>query len=194
MSAQLQQITGHNPISMRQRQSPLRSLYASDPDQAWITDSATTSSDDVDTAQAIHGQVAIGNGTPVKLDTGNHVAIGGDSDLPNPGEILAAALAACLDSTVRIIANLTEVRITHLEVAVDFKVDVRGTLMVDRTVPVGFQEAEVCVHMLADGASDAQLDMVLKAAEKCCVVMQTLRNPPAMRVSRTASINQEQAS
>lgn len=189
MSAQTQQIADHNPIEMKQRQAPLRTLYATDPGQAWITDSATTSSDDVDTAQAIHGQVFIGGDAPVRLDTGNHVAIGGESDLPNPGEILAAALAACFDSTIRIVANLMSVRLTHLKVSVDFRVDVRGTLMVDRSVPVGFQEADVCVHMSGDGANQAQLDMVLMAAEKCCVVMQTLRNPPALRVSRTASIN-----
>lgn len=189
MFAQQHHMTETTPVCMKQRQAPLRSQYVTDPGEAWITDSAATSCHEVDTAQAIHGQVTFGDGTPATLNTGIRRAIGGNSDLPNPGEILAAALATCLDSTIRIIANLMGVRLTHLEVRTDLKVDVRGTLMVNRTVPVGFQDVQVRITMSSEGASDAQLDMLLKAAEKSCVVLQTLRDPPAIAVSRTATVN-----
>jgi hypothetical protein len=36
---------------------------------------------------------------------GTHTAVGGESDYPVPGELLCAAVASCLDSTIRTIAN-----------------------------------------------------------------------------------------
>ena len=175
------------PVGMKQRQAPLRSRYMSEPQAAMITDSARTLCHEVDLSHPVHGQVVCGDGRPVTIDTGIHRAVGGYSDLPNPGEILAAALAACLDGTIRIIANMMDVQLTHLAVSVDFKVDVRGTLMMDPAVPVGFQDAQICVEMAAGNVPDAVLDKLLKSAEHCCVVMQTLRNPPAINVNRTAA-------
>ena len=171
------------PAVMKQRQAPLRKRYRHEPDAAWITDGARTRCDAIGLTTPIHGQVVFGDGEPATLNTGIHRAVGGESDLPNPGEILAAALASCLDSTIRFVADQMGIVLSHLDVAVDFKVDVRGTLMVDRDVPVGFQEAQIMVNMSAIEASNEQLDMILKTAERCCVVMQTLRHPPAISVS-----------
>jgi uncharacterized OsmC-like protein len=53
--------------------------------------------------------------------------------------MLCAALAACLDSTIRIIADHLDVTLSSLEVGVTAEVDVRGTLLMDRKVPGGFQ-------------------------------------------------------
>ncbi len=184
MLAQPAQTQETPAVSMKQRQAPLRRLYQDAPGAARIIDSARTSCDDINALHPAHGRVVIGKTQPTGLDTGIHEAIGGFHDLPNPGEILAAALASCLDSTIRIIANLMNVELDHLEVSVDLAVDVRGTLMIERSVPVGFQSADIEVNMAAEGASDAQLDMILKAAEKCCVIMQTLRNPPALNIKR----------
>ena len=46
-----------------------------------------------------------GTGIPASQRIGIHTAVGGNCDFPNPGELLSAALAGCLDTTVRIIAN-----------------------------------------------------------------------------------------
>jgi uncharacterized OsmC-like protein len=70
---------------------------------------------------------------------GIHHAVGGYHDAPNPGDLLCAALASCLDSTLRIIAARLGVRLVALEVDVTADVDVRGTLMLDRAVPVGLR-------------------------------------------------------
>lgn len=70
---------------------------------------------------------------------GIHRAVGGYHDAPNPGDILCAALASCLDSTIRIIADRLGITLTSLEVDVTAEVDVRGTLVVNRDIPVGFQ-------------------------------------------------------
>lgn len=64
-----------------------------------------------------------------------------DHDAPNPGDMLCGALAACMDSTIRKVADHLGVTLTSLEVKVAAEVDVRGCLAVDRKVPVGFQNA-----------------------------------------------------
>jgi uncharacterized OsmC-like protein len=96
--------------------------------------------------------------------------------LPNPGEILCAALASCLDATLRIIADRLEVQIQSLKVEVEGEVDVRGTLLVDPGVPVGFQQMRCRVDLQPGANADAgKVQMLLAATERCCVVLQTLR-------------------
>lgn len=103
--------------------------------------------------------------------------MGGDHDLPNPGDLLSAALAACLDSTIRIIADRNGVVLDHLVVDVRSEVDVRGTHMVDTSVPVGFQgiTCDICARA-ADGTDPALVRKIVVAAERSCVNLQTLRN------------------
>ena len=107
---------------------------------------------------------------------GIHRAVGGDHDLPNPGDLLCAALAACLDATIRMIADHFRVPLASLQVKVAAECDVRGCLMVDPAVPVGFQRLHCSVRLVPEGDVDRDdLHGLLAAAEKCCVVMQTLR-------------------
>lgn len=42
----------------------------------------------------------------VRVPVGVHRAVGGLHDAPTPGDLLCAALAACQDSTFRMIANI----------------------------------------------------------------------------------------
>lgn len=159
---------------VKQRQKPLQSRYTDAPDEARIKDHAVAKSGGAD---PFHGSVTAGDGQGAPWDFGIHRAVGGDHDLPNPGDILSAALAACLDSTLRMIAARMGVALQSLEVAVDGHVDVRGCLMVDETVPVGFQRFEVDVQLKPAGGTDpAQVKMLTSAAEQCCVVLQTLRS------------------
>ncbi len=171
------------PISMKARQEPLMRKYAEDPDEAWITDSATTSSDHISADQPIHTQVTFGISMPASQRIGIHRKVGGNCDFPNPGEMLSAALASCLDTATRIIANRLGIPLKRLQVTVNAKVDARGTLRVDESVPVGFQsiDVRVCIEA-AKGVTQQQVGMLLKAAEHSCVVLQTLRNAPQISV------------
>jgi len=160
----------------RARQDPLRERYKVAPQEAWI----------VDRARAIRGVETDpfhGTVTPGSKDYGIawpfaiHAAVGGDHDGPNPGDLLCTALAACLDSTIRIIADRLRVPLASLEVDVTAEVDVRGTLAVDRKVPVGFQKMHCRVAVQAGpGADPAMVDRLLAAAEHSCVNLQTLRS------------------
>jgi uncharacterized OsmC-like protein len=165
---------------VKDRQTPLRARYRVDREAAWVTDHARTR--DADPADPFHAFVEPMDGCGVEVPVGVHQAIGGPHDAPTPGDLLCAALAACLDSSIRMIANLLGVGIQSLEVRVRAGVDVRGTLGMDREVPVGFQEM-VCEARIrvAAGTEPGLLDKLRTAAEYSCVVLQTLRHPPPIR-------------
>jgi len=161
-------------VSMADRHQPISDLYQREPARAMITDSATTSSNAVVADDPLHALVSTaGHNIPI----GVHPAVGGDGDAPVPGELLAAALASCLDSTLRIIANRLDIKLRRLSVTATGQVDVRGTLMVSHDVPVAFQGFKLAVDIEAQPDSPpAMLKALLNAAEASCVVMQTLRN------------------
>lgn len=164
-----------NPASIvRLRQDQLCERYRSDANDARIKDRATAVHDRAD--DPFHGVVMPGEGHDATWRFGIHRAVGGDHDLPNPGDILCAALAACLDSTLRMIADRLGIRIDALEIAASAEADVRGTLIVDRAVPVGFQRMQCSIRLQTDGGTDpVKLQKLRAAAEHSCVVMQTLR-------------------
>ena len=67
--------------------------------------------------------------------------------------------------------------LTSLEVDVTAAVDVRGTLTVDRTGPIGFQTIRSHVTMqAAEGTNLSLTRKLLAAAEYSCVTLQTLRS------------------
>jgi len=81
------------------------------------------------------------------------------------------------------------IRILDSEVSVTAKADVRGSLMVDPAVTVGFQELHCDVQLKAAADVDKRtLRMLVEGAERCCVVFQTLRD--ATRVTTDWTIDE----
>jgi len=159
---------------VRARHEPLRRRYRDVPDAARIVDRASACSPGSD---PFHGRVVPGaRDYGVDWRFGIHAAVGGDHDLPNPGDMLCAALASCLDSTLRMLAERLGVGLDSLRVTVTAEVDVRGTLRVDPQVPVGFQAIRCEVAWEPRPGSDPQLlARLAEAAEYSCVNLQTLR-------------------
>jgi uncharacterized OsmC-like protein len=61
--------------------------------------------------------------------------------------------------------------------------DFRGTLGVDRSVPVGFTEIEMRFHV--NSASESiQIEKLIQLTERYCVVYQTLAKGVAIKTSR----------
>ena len=175
----------HQPVvNMGERHELLRQVYLETPAKARIIDGARTSSANVPASKALYTEVIPHNANETYA-VGVHRAVGGQSDFPVPGDILCAALAACLDSTIRIIANRLGVTLTKLEVTVEAEVDVHGTLRFDDKVPVGFQNIRLDVALDTEKpVQEALLDAMLNAAEHSCVIIQTLRNAPEISVTR----------
>ena len=170
------------------RQDPLRERYRTAPAEALITDCACTLYDaDRD---AFHGQVMPGgHRREAVFDFGIHEAVGGYHDQANPGDLLCAALASCLDSTLRMIAERMEIEVQDLKVDVRAKVDVRGTLAVNRDVPVGFRSMHCGLFLqVAPGTPGRAVDRLLEATERSCVVLQTLRAGVAVETELVDSL------
>ena len=152
--------------------------YCQHPEAALIVDGARTHQTKHAPNDPFHSELEIGLGYDGDtLSVGVHRALGGLHDLPNPGDILAAALCACTDSTLRQIAGQLKVEIVRLSVTVKGDIDVRGTLCVSSDVPVSFQQMRVVVDLeLAPGTKPRLREKLLAATDYCCVVLQTLRN------------------
>jgi uncharacterized OsmC-like protein len=159
------------------RQAPLRCSYQEDAAQALVVDRAHTLGRDLD--DPIRTAVVPGEEyrtEDVAITVGNHRGVGGLHEAPNSGELLCAALAACQDSTIRMVADLLGVRLTALTVEVEGDVDLRGALAVDLSVRVGFQAMRCRTSVeVAHGTDPRIVEMLLTAAERSCVILDTLR-------------------
>jgi len=162
-------------MDIRARQDPLKKRYQTAPEQAMITDRGRTISRDL--ADPVHVWANPGSQDyGVQWLLGIHEAVAGLHDLPNPGDLLCLALATCMDSVVRMIANRHGITLEALEVDVRGNVDVRGTLRVSPKVPVGFQGMRCEIRIQpGPGADPQRVERLLEAAEYSCVNLQTLR-------------------
>ena len=168
-------------VNVRELQAPLAARYREDPRAARVVDTAVTSSARPDDPFHFNVEPMRGSGSIVQV--GVHDALGGPHDAPTPGDLLCAALAACQESSIRMIANALRINLTHVKVTVEGEVDVRGTMMVDPTVPVGFQVMRVTADVrAAEGTPARMLETLSRHAEASCVVLQTLRTSPEVDV------------
>jgi len=166
---------------IRDRQRPLVALYQKEPAAAWVIDRARTGwrADD-----PLHTAVRLGPDEPINVPIALHSAVGGESDEAVAGDLLCGALATCIDSTLRAAAGRMRLELEHLSVDVIAEVDVRGTLCVDSSVPVGFQKMGAKVDVrFAPGSDPTRRAMLMQLVEHCCVVMRTLRDGVPIDVS-----------
>lgn len=157
-----------------QRQAPLRASYQQQPDKARITKHVRTAT--VSGTDALHGVVVPGDSYDVAISYGIDRAVGGYHDAPNPGELLCAALAACEDATLRMVADVLGVVLEDLEVEVRGRVDVRASLGMTVDAPVEFQAMECIVHLqVAADTPTALIQRLLIGAERSCINLATLK-------------------
>jgi len=171
--------------AVKENQAPLRALYVEQPERAMTTKWARASATRIPATDPFHGEVEIGRGYETTLDYGLDRAVGGLGDLPNPGDILCAALAACEDGTIRMVADLLGVELEQLEVEVSAELDVRGALGVDPDVSVGFEALDCRVALrTATGTDPRRVEQLRAAAERFCVNLATLRTGVAVEVGK----------
>jgi uncharacterized OsmC-like protein len=169
-------------FSVPNAQREMRALYKVEPGAAMVTDHALARG--VDPLDPFHSVVEPMDGCGVQVPIGVHRALGGLHDAPTPGDLLCAALAACQDSAMRMVANVLGVELVFLEVRVTADVDVRGALNMSPEVPVGFQGMRCNVQFKVKEGTPADLIKALTyAAKRSCVVLQTLKNPPKVETS-----------
>jgi len=167
--------------TVMQRQAPLRAAYLQHPDQARIVKHVRTAT--IDGTDALHGVVIPGDSYGVSIHYGIDRAVGGDHDAPNPGELLCAALAACQDATLRMVADVLGVVLVDLEVEVRGRVDVRASLGMPVDSPLGFGSMDCKVHLqIAEDTPPALRQRLLATAERSCINLATLRHGVSVSV------------
>jgi uncharacterized OsmC-like protein len=162
---------------LRATQAPLKAQYKDDPAQAFITLHADGRLGDED----VSCSVATGR---AMVEAGLHPATGGDGGLACSGDMLLQALVACAGVTLRSVAinrGLTVGGSIRAEGDLDF----RGTLGVERDVPVGFTAIRLHLDLKTSATPEEVADLV-STTEHYCVVLQTLVGTPRITVGSEA--------
>ena len=158
---------------LKDMQTPLKAHYREAPQAALIT---------------LKAEGRLGEGVSCSVQTGRalveaglHPATGGSGLQACSGDMLLEALVACAGVTLNAVATALSLPLLGAVVRAEGDLDFRGTLGVDKTVPVGFQTIRLFFDLEGD-VSDEQKAQLLKLTERYCVVYQTLKASPAIDV------------
>ncbi|MGQ0465261.1 MAG: OsmC family protein [Sporichthyaceae bacterium] len=162
--------------ALRELQAPVREKYKADPTAARTPLRARGTYVDPGLTATVDGFAG-----PVRA--GLHTATGGDGSDACSGDMLLEALLACAGVTLRSVATAMGLTIRSADLRADAFFDARGTLGMDRTVPVGISEVTITVVLDAD-IDDAQLERLATSTERYCVVGQSLREPIHIEIRR----------
>jgi uncharacterized OsmC-like protein len=162
-------------VDLRNVQAPLKEKYRSDPASALVVTAASSTTSDLTDPR--HCSVAPTEFPELVIHSGLHRAAGGAGDTPCSGDILASALAICEESTLRSVAANMGVELESVHVDVRIHWDFRGTMGVDRDVPVGATGIEMRTQVkVKDGVDPERAKRLLASAERYCSTLQTLRH------------------
>ena len=168
-----------NDEQLRALQAPLKQRYRAHPDAALITLQAEGQlGDDNITCKLSTGKAMV--------EAGLHPATGGDGLSVCSGDMLLEALVACAGVTLKAVATALSIPLRGGAIRAEGDLDFRGTLGVDKQAPVGFRDIRLSFRLDSD-ASDEQMETLQKLTERYCVIYQTLRHPPAVKVSRSSA-------
>ena len=163
-------------MDVRALQRPLKERYRQRPGDALITLRASASSTDAPIACSVEVGRAL-------AEAQAHAGVGGAGTAACSGDLLLGALAACAQITCQMVAAAMGIATERIEATVEGEVDLRGTLGVDRDVPVGFQAIRVAFAVTAPDASEEELAQLLDKTKRYCVVYQSLLAPPQLEVT-----------
>lgn len=159
-------------VDVRALQTPLRERYHREPAAARTVLRETSGPSDL--ADPLHCAVSVpASGSTIR--SGAHPLVGGAGDVPCSGDLLLAALAACQEVTLRMVAANMGIDLVSVTVDVTGDWDARGTLAF-KEVPIGI--TRIACHtrvVIADDERGERAERLLRSAEKYCVVLNTLR-------------------
>src|SRR6266849_4704895 len=127
---------------LRALQAPIKERYVHEPRSAVVTLKASGHMGEnlscrVDTAKGL-------------VEAGLHPATGGSGLQACSGDMLLEALVACAGVTLKAVATALEFRLKGGRVRAEGDLDFRGTLGVERTVPVGFCDIRLAFDLDTD--------------------------------------------
>ncbi|HLS83015.1 MAG TPA: OsmC family protein [Steroidobacter sp.] len=120
---------------------------------------------------------------PFTFTNGEPPVLLGDNEGANPVEFLLHALAGCVTTTTVLHAAARGVKIRSLSTELVGDIDVQGLLGLDESVPVGYREIRVKMHIEADCSDDELLDL-LQFAQAHSPVCNTVCRPVPVIIER----------
>jgi uncharacterized OsmC-like protein len=160
-------------INLRERQAPIRERYKSDAKAAQII--LTVHSAGSELSDPLHCAIVPDAVPSVLWSSGPHPAVGGEGDVPCSGDLLLGALAACQETTIRMVAANMGVELQSLDISVEGDWDARGTLALG-DYPIGLTGIRCRASIKLSGeVNPDRAARLLRSAEKYCVVLNTLR-------------------
>ena len=168
----------NNPLNadqLRALQAPIKQRYRDDPDTARVVMHASG------TVQA--SQLTCLVDTSIgQVAAGLHPAAGGSGELACSGDMLLQALVACSGVTLSAVATAMGIEIRSARISAQAEMDFRGTLGIDKRVPVGITSIRLDFEF-DSAAEDLQLKKLVELTERYCVVLQTLAKPAKLSTS-----------
>ncbi len=161
-----------NADELRALQAPLKDRYRQDAQAAHITLKARGALDDA------HVACKVETGRALAV-AGLHPATGGSGMELCSGDMLLEALVACAGVTCKAVATALGITLRSGVVEAEGDLDFRGTLGLDKQAPVGFAAIRLSFRLDTDAPQES-LDTLIKLTERYCVVLQTLKTPPAL--------------
>jgi uncharacterized OsmC-like protein len=164
--------------ALRELQAPLKRQYRDEPDSARTPLGARGDYRDPEITCTVESWAG-----PVRA--GLHPATGGGGTDACSGDMLLEAVLACAGVTLRSVATAMGIAVRSAELRAEGMFDARGTLGIDRTVPVGVHDVSITAELDTD-ADDTALAKLAELTERYCVVAQSLRETPHFSVTRRA--------
>src|ERR1700694_5274105 len=166
-------------INLRELQAPIKARYLEHPDQAltWCSPRGAAPA----RGDPLHCEVTLDSAPGIVLRSGAHAGVGGAGDVPCSGDLLGAALLACQETTIRMVAAAMGIDLEEIEVSATATADLRGTLGMSREVPVGMTGIDCRVRLkVRDDGRGERAQRLLENSEKYCIVLNTLRDGVAV--------------
>src|SRR5438270_13829146 len=123
-------------INVRELQTPIRELYKTNPESALVR--LRVRSGHHDLSDPLHCGIVPESAPSMSWTSGAHPAVGGVGDVPCSGDLLLGALAACQETTLRMVAANMGIELLSLDIKVAADWDPRGTLAMG-DYPIGLK-------------------------------------------------------
>ncbi|MFM6930445.1 MAG: OsmC family protein, partial [Bdellovibrio sp.] len=163
---------------LRSLQQPLKKHYLEEPQASLVT---------------FHVTGKLEDGISCRIETGKshilaglHPAAGGDGSLVCSGDMLLESLVACAGVTLNAVATNLGFELMDSYIYGEGDMDFRGTLGVDKTIPVGLTAVRL-IFDIKDNIPQEQKDRLIALTEKYCVIFQTLKKPPTLNTELCVS-------
>jgi uncharacterized OsmC-like protein len=157
-----------NQEQLRQTQQPLKQKYRENPEAAIVEFKSTCTLQD-------NASCLLSESKRQPATAGLHPATGGDGSLLCSADMLLEALVACAGVTLQAVATNMGAPLLNSRVTAEGTLDFRGTLGVDKSLPVGFTHIKLLFD-IGDDLEQSQKELLIRTTEKYCVVFQTLKS------------------